>query len=51
MTRPKKPERQEDCGAEKAIDLIGKIAVAAVALYSALEPIIMAIFTNEKKTK
>ena len=50
MTTEKK-QKGQGCDVAKVIDVIEKAALVAMAIYSALEPIIMAIFTNEKKIK
>ena len=52
MTTAKKPELQQSCDVAKLINTIEKAALAAMAIYSALEPIVRAILTNAgKKTK
>ncbi len=51
MTKARKRKRQQGCSIAKIIDAIEKVASTAVAIYSAVEPVIKAIITNEKKTK
>ena len=51
MTRRKKRKVQLGCDGAKVINAIQKAASKAVAIYSAVEPVIKAIVTNRKKTK
>ena len=51
MTKARKRKRQQGYSIAKIIDAIEKVASMAVAIYSAVEPVIKAIVTNGKKTK
>jgi hypothetical protein len=51
MTKARKRKRQQGCNIAKIIEAIEKVASRAVAIYSAVEPVIKAIVANEKKTK
>ena len=51
MTTSKKRKPQQGCDIAEAIDMIGKAALTALSIFSALEPVIKAILTNGKKAK
>ena len=51
MTTARKRKRQQSCSIAKIIDVIEKVASMAVAIYSAVEPVIKTIVTTGKKTK
>jgi hypothetical protein len=51
MTKARKRKRQQGCNIAKIIHAIEKVASTAMAIYSAIEPVIKAIVRNEKKTK
>ncbi len=51
MTKARKRKRQQGCSIAKIIDAIEKVASMAVAIYSAVKPVIKASVTNGKKTK
>ena len=51
MTKARKPKRQQGCDIAKIINAIENVASTARAIYCAVESVIKAILTNEKKTK
>ena len=51
MAKAKKRKQQQSCKIMRTIDSIEEAASTAIKIYKAVEPIIMAIFTNGKKTK
>ena len=51
MKRAKKRKRQQECSVTRLIDSIEKAASTALAIYSAVEPIVKAILTKGRKTK
>jgi hypothetical protein len=51
MKRKKTKRKRQGCDLAKAIDSIERAASTALKVYRAVEPILKAIFKNERKSK